>query len=274
MPTSPTFAPQTSNLIGRAETDHIPTGPRTGDRSALDRDAFLRLLTTQLAHQDPLNPLDDKEFVAQLAQFSSLEQMTNMAEAMTEMKDAVERQEMQGAVSYIGKEVMVEGRSISKEGATTSSFSYSLPDVAEKLHMNIFDTHGNIVRTVTMPGRMPGEHQFAWDGKDHNGNELPNGVYTVSMAAEGKNGEPMMVSTKSSGVVSGVVNDGDSVFLRLADGRRVNFRDVKEVVGTGAGTDAAALLSQAQSQAGGLAGLNSLLGGLGSSEDWMGLLNT
>ncbi|GAB6058084.1 flagellar hook assembly protein FlgD [Desulfonatronum parangueonense] len=274
MPTSPTFAPQTSNLIGRAETDHAPSGPRTGDRSALDKDAFLRLLTTQLAHQDPLNPLDDKEFVAQLAQFSSLEQMSNMAEAMTEMKDAVERQEMQGAVGYIGKEVMVEGRSISKEGAVTSSFAYTLPDVAEKLYLNIFDNHGNIVRTVKMPGRMPGEHQFSWDGKDHHGNELPDGVYTVSMAAEGKNGEPMMVSTRSSGVVSGVVNDDNSVFLRLADGRRVNFRDVKEVVGTGTGTDPATLTSQLQNLTGGMTGMNGILSGMGSTQDLMGLLSS
>jgi len=220
-----------SNIVGRAQNDFAPKAPKTGNQSELDRNAFLRLLTTQLAHQDPLNPMKDKEFVAQLAQFSSLEQLNNIAETIGEFKQAFARQEKQNAVGFIGKQILAEGRSLSKNGDAISSFSYELPGMAEKLFMNIFDSFGNIARSITLPGRMPGRHEFIWDGKDHNGNELPDGVYSIFMAAEGKNGEPLMVNTKTSGVVSGVVNDGDQVFLRLADGRRINFRDVLEVVG-------------------------------------------
>ncbi|SDB51884.1 flagellar basal-body rod modification protein FlgD [Desulfonatronum thiosulfatophilum] len=231
MNTSSYVSSQSSHLIGRAERDFETQKPRTGGQSALDKDAFLRLLTTQLANQDPLNPLDDKEFVTQLAQFSSLEQLNNISDSIGEFKETFSRQETLSAVNYIGKEIRAEGRSISKNGTDVSSFSYTLPDTAEKLYLNIFDNHGNIVRSVTLPGRMPGEHQFAWDGKDHGGNSVQDGVYQIFMAAEGVNGEPLMISTKTSGVVSGIVNDGDQAFLRLQDGRRVNIKDVTEVVG-------------------------------------------
>jgi len=70
--------------------------------SALDKNDFLKILITQLTHQDPTQPLDDKEFVAQMAQFSSLEQMTNMAEGLTKVADLVARSQ---AVSLLGSAV-------------------------------------------------------------------------------------------------------------------------------------------------------------------------
>ena len=270
MSTSPYVVPHASNLVGRAERDFAPPDPRTGDKTGLDRDAFLRLLTTQLANQDPLNPLDDKEFVAQLAQFSSLEQLSNISESIEGFKDSFARQETLNAVSFIGKEIRAEGRSISKDGDAVSSFTYSLPDVAEKLHMNIFDSFGNIVRTISLPGRMPGEHEFIWDGRDHSGNPLPDGVYSISMAAEGKHGEPLMVSTKTSGVVSAVVSEDGQTFLRLQDGRRVNITDVKEVVGAGT-AQGNTLASELQNITGNLSNLNGQFGGSSSTEE---LLNS
>jgi len=67
----------------------------------LDKDAFLRLLITQLANQDPTNPIEDREFIAQMAQFSSLEQMVNISKQMEKM--AATNQTL--AVSYIGRVV-------------------------------------------------------------------------------------------------------------------------------------------------------------------------
>ncbi len=270
---STTIDQYTSNLIGRAEDDFAPEDPKTGNKSELDRNAFLRLLTTQLANQDPLNPMEDKEFVAQLAQFSSLEQLNNISENLTEFKESFARQEMQSAVNYIGKEIRAEGWSLSKNEGTVSSFSYELPDVAEKLYMNIMDTDGNIVRSITLPGRMPGQHEFIWDGKDHGGNDLPDGVYSIYMAAEGKNGEPLMVNTKTSGVVSGVVNEDGQVYLRLQDGRKVNFNEVLEVVGNQSTAGMDALAAQLSSLTSSVGGINSLLSNWNSTESLLNSLD-
>ena len=81
--------------------------------AALDKNDFLKILITQLTHQDPTQPLDDKEFVAQMAQFSSLEQMTNMNESLTKVADLVARSQ---AVSLLGSAVDLSDDS----GATVS----------------------------------------------------------------------------------------------------------------------------------------------------------
>ena len=95
---------------------------KTGKQGALGKDAFLKLLVTQLQHQDPLNPLDDKEFIAQLAQFSSLEQMNNISEGITSLVKKTQEQDMLNSVNYIGKEVTASGHSVTKNG-TAHRFS-------------------------------------------------------------------------------------------------------------------------------------------------------
>ena len=86
----------------------------TAKNDVLGKDAFLKLLVTQLQNQDPLNPLDDKEFIAQLAQFSSLEQMTNISSGITSLTEKTAQQDMLSAVNYIGKEVTAEGSELTK----------------------------------------------------------------------------------------------------------------------------------------------------------------
>lgn len=77
-------------------------GKPSGVKSGMDKDAFLRLLVTQLSHQDPTNPMADRDFVAQMAQFSSLEQMNNMN---TEMKNLIQTNESSQAFNLLGKTV-------------------------------------------------------------------------------------------------------------------------------------------------------------------------
>lgn len=92
-----------SNVYGVGGTPLPPADkPKTHEEASnLDKDAFLRILITQLSHQDPLSPLEDKDFIAQMAQFSSLEQMANMAKSM----DAMKNFSMLGSVNFIGRTV-------------------------------------------------------------------------------------------------------------------------------------------------------------------------
>ncbi len=216
--------------IGRAETEFSSYSQDTEIKKEMDKDAFLTLLAAQLGHQDPLNPMEDKEFTAQLAQFSQLEQLTNINEGIGKMIDAGDRQEVLSAVSFIGKDVRAEGNVLSKSGDSVSDAYYTLESPVANIYVNIFDSWGNVIRTAQGSSMQAGSYAYTWDGLDWQGNKAPDGVYGISIAAEGMDGQPVLVSTEVSGTVGGVVTEDGQHYLRLKDGRVVNFMDIKEVV--------------------------------------------
>ncbi len=220
-----------SNIVGQAEKEfevyqqYVPKG-----NADLGKDAFLTLLVTQLQNQDPLNPMEDKEFTAQLAQFSSLEQLTNISDGIENMGENANRQEMLSAVSFIDKEIMAKGYQLSKSDEKINTVYFELSKSAASCYVNIFDNNGAIVNTVKLGALQAGAYQVNWDGTDYDGNEMPNGTYQVAMAAEGTDGKAVLVDTHVSGVVAGVQLGSDgSYVLRLEDGREVEFANIKEI---------------------------------------------
>lgn len=218
------------NIIGRAERELYDTKKFTG-KSELDKEDFLTLLVTQLQHQDPLNPMDDKEFTSQLAEFSNLEQLTQINQGVASLSQQTIHQEMVNASNFIGKEVRALGDNLSiHEDGSVSKLFYALKEEAKAVNMNIFDKDNNIVRTVSLGAQASGAHEFDWDGKDWKGKDLPEGLYYVALTAENADGQPILTQTEVSGRVEGVQYQNGQNYLRLSDGRVVGFNFVKEVV--------------------------------------------
>jgi flagellar basal-body rod modification protein FlgD len=94
--------------------------------AALDKNDFLKILITQLSHQDPTQPMDDKAFVSQMAQFSSLEQMTNMSEGLTKVADLISRSQ---AVSLLGSAVEIGSGDSTVSGIVEAVTSGNFPQV-------------------------------------------------------------------------------------------------------------------------------------------------
>lgn len=214
-------------MLGQAEAEF---GQPAKIKKDLDKDAFLQLLSAQLGNQDPLNPMEDKEFTAQLAQFSQLEQMTNLNEGMDKLIDAEGRQELLGSVSFIGKEVLAKGTDISKVGDYTSSVYYELDKPVSNMWVNVFDSWGNLIRTDEIGALSSGSFEYSWDGTDYQGRQVFDGLYKVSVAAEDENGKPVLVNTEVSGKVVGVNMEDGEKYLRMADGRTAKLSDIKDVV--------------------------------------------
>ncbi|BBD08900.1 flagellar hook assembly protein FlgD [Desulfovibrio ferrophilus] len=218
-----------SHITGKAEKE-FQMETYTG-KSELDKADFLTLLVAQLQHQDPMSPMDDQQFTAELAQFSQLEQLTQINEGIGGLSQTTAQQQMVNAASYIGKDVRAVGDSLSiHDDGSVSSLYYLLADNASNVFANIFDSNGNIVRTVEMGAQATGEHEYEWDGKDWKGDKLSEGTYYVALAAEDQEGSPILTQTEVSGRVEGVMYDGGVHYLRLEDGRVVAFNYVKEVV--------------------------------------------
>ncbi len=218
--------------VDPVEYGYAPREKNLGSDS-LGKHQFLQLLMAQIQHQDPLNPMDDKQFVAQMAQFSSLEQLTNIDDGVKELNGNFQRKDMMSAVSFLGKEVKADGYSISKAGNTVGKVFYGFDQPVHNLYVNIFDEFGNLIHTDELGSRQAGNYEYVWDGKNWDDAPQPDGVYQVAIGAETIEGESVQVDTSVSGTVSGVAAEDGQHYLPLTDGRVLNFLDVNEVVNPG-----------------------------------------
>lgn len=203
-----------------------------GANAIMGKDDFLKILIAQLQHQDPTNPMEGQEFAAQLAQFSSLEQLQNMnvnLESVMELNLALNRTiNNTMATTFIGKEVRALGSRVVLEDEKAATLNYELALPASKVTVVIRDQNGNIVRTLELKDGQAGRRQLQWDGKDDNGQTLPAGQYQFGVVAEDAGGNSVPVQTYIVGEIQGVrYHNGDAVFI-LGD-LEVSLSDVLEI---------------------------------------------
>lgn len=178
-----------------------------------DMQTFLKLLTTQLQYQDPLEPMDSKEFTQQLVSFSGVEQQISTNKNLETLISKLSSQEMSSAVGYIGKDVMVATSAGNlKDGAATWNYSLDLASDSNKL--TVKDAKGNVVYTTTGETKA-GSHKFTWNGKDANGNDLPEGLYTLEVAAKTQNGTEIASNVYARGEVDGVEQVNGQYYLSV-----------------------------------------------------------
>jgi flagellar basal-body rod modification protein FlgD len=193
-------------------TDNGSASIATKSKS-LDKDAFLKLLTTQLQNQDPLNPTDSTEFTAQLAQFSSLEQLTNVNATLNTLKLYEASINNAQAVGFIGKDIIAHGNSIEKKSGQPVSCDYELPAAAKRVVVTIYDATGNFVRDYEKTALAAGKQSITWDGRDRNGNPVADGAYTFEVQAVDEKGAKLNVTTFSKGTVTGVTFEDGITYL-------------------------------------------------------------
>lgn len=198
--------------------------------SSLGQDAFLQLLVTQLQYQDPLSPMDDKEFVAELAQFSSLEQLTEINSGIDNLASIGGTQELMGAVNFIGKTIEATGTAVSLSDGSATAVNFTLPKDAETCMVNVLDSAGTVVRTVDLGATSAGDVEFTWDGKDYDGNVMDDGQYQVAVTATDADGNVMTVSSTMTGTVTGVQQKSGTYYLNIGNDRYVAFTDITKVI--------------------------------------------
>lgn len=185
--------------------------------AALDTnfDTFLTLLTTQLRHQDPLNPLESNEFTQQLVQFSGVEQSIQTNRQLESLLAVASATSSSQAVSYIGKEVdAVSNVAELKDGE--ASWIFGLAEKAETATLNILDANGATVYTKEISGAT-GAQDFVWDGKNNEGVDQPDGFYIIDIEATNKDGEQVQYSSRITGTVTGVDFSGNIPLINLGD---------------------------------------------------------
>jgi len=197
----------------------------TTKAQSMGKEDFLKMLVAQLKNQDPLNPMSGTDFATQLAQFSSLEQLTNLNQGITNMGLYQSSQANLQAVNLIGKEVTAgKGNGFVADGSPVSLY-YDLSKEATEVQINIFDEEGVLTDTVRGYDQEEGVNNLTWD----NGQEK-SGKFTFKVFAFDTAGATLPVDTLISGKVSAVSFKDKSIYLNI-DGQEVPFSEAREVKG-------------------------------------------
>lgn len=189
---------------------------------------FLTLLVSQIQNQDPLNPQDPSEFTAQLTQFSSLEQLINIGQSISEQSQLQIASLATSAASFIGKYAQVAGDKFELSAGTAGKTEYQLSRASSSTSISIYNESGALVRTVELGPVSEGSHDFTWDGLSDAGDPAPDGTYRFEVSALDSGGNDISTITFSFGVVDGVRFDQGLVLLQIA-GEEYTLSDLMKI---------------------------------------------
>ena len=186
----------------------------------LGQDSFLKLLVAQMQHQDPLNPQGNEEFIAQLAQFTSLEQLMGVNTALGDLYAATTSMNNASMTQLLGRDVTAFSDEIPYSGEGGRDIHFKAAAEVDRMTITITDADGKVVAREELNGIASGEGSWRWDGKDVHGAPVPEGTFTVSINAADDLGNPVTVQN----LLKGTVNE-----MSYATGAPVPFVDGVEI---------------------------------------------
>jgi len=203
---------------------------RNVGNNQLDKDAFMKLLLTQMKNQDPTSPLQSHEMAAQLAQFTSLEKLTNISEGIDNLQKAQAPAQNFEALNLIGKAVSGDSSRIDRNSdSDIHSISFNLANDAVKAEFKIKGADGQILQTLTASSLKSGRNEITWNGLTEQGVPAAVGTYAVEIEAVGSNGKKVFADSKFDGVITGVNFTPQGPVLMIGN-KAVPLKDVKQIL--------------------------------------------
>ncbi len=201
-----------------------------GADESLGRDAFLRLLVEQLKNQDPLQPKENSAFVAELAQFSSLEQTMGINDRLDMLSMQNQGLANTQVAALVGKRAVVRGDVLVRDASgQPTKFQFQLASAAETVSVSVVDAQGRSVRQLELGKSDFTTRDVVWDGMSDEGVAQPPGRYTFTVTARGPKGEVIAYSPEAAGVVKAVSFNKGYPELSLEGGLAVPVSDLIKV---------------------------------------------
>lgn len=192
------------------------------------QDRFLKLLTTQLKNQDPLNPLDNAQMTSQLAQISTVDGITKLnSTLMSLLNNTTDSQTLQAA-ALVGHSVLVPGNRLTLEDGLAIG-GVQMESAADNVVATIKDANGLLIRTLDLGALPAGTTQVSWDGKTDSGATAANGAYTVSFAAK-QGANKVTAEALEYGTVTSVAKNTQGVSLTVGRLGTLSLSDVKQII--------------------------------------------
>ncbi|MEO1172539.1 MAG: flagellar hook capping FlgD N-terminal domain-containing protein [Myxococcota bacterium] len=193
------------------------TGPEGGQ---LGKDEFLTLLIEQISNQDPLEPMEDTEFIAQLAQFSALEQQMVTNDLLENLEIGQVATVNTQVTSLIGSQVTVLAQDFEvASSGVVPELEIQLPFSAEAVTVNVVNSDGTTVKQIEMGSTAAGRNALPWNGLDDEGQPLPAGTYSVDVFATDTNGEELSGNLLVNAPVTGVTYESGAAQLLIGSVR-------------------------------------------------------
>jgi flagellar basal-body rod modification protein FlgD len=203
--------------------------PTIASTNADSEQRFLKLLTTQLNNQDPLNPLDNAQLTSQLAQMSTVSGIEKLNSTVESLLAQTGSGQVLQAAGLIDRSVLAPGTGLALASGTAAPFAVDLPAAAESVKVNITNSAGQLVRTLDLGALPSGVQTLSWDGADDSGRALASGNYRFNATASG-GGEDVVAVPLTYATVSSVAQGPNGVALQLADQRTISFSDVRTIL--------------------------------------------
>ncbi|MBF7144597.1 MULTISPECIES: flagellar hook assembly protein FlgD [Pseudomonas] len=205
------------------------TTSKTGTQT-MGKDTFLQLLVTQMKNQNPLDPQDNSEFVAQLAQFSSVEGINNLNDTVSGLATNYTSTQSLQASALVGHSVLAQNSTATVNTSTGMAGQFDLASSTTDATVKVYDANGNLVKNIDLGSQAAGTVGFTWDGKSNDGTALTSGTYkfVASATVDGKEVAqttylPATVTSVTVGSTSGDMK------LKLSDGSSVSLANVKTI---------------------------------------------
>jgi len=183
-------------------------------KTSADFNMFLKMLTTQMQNQDPLDPMDTSEYTQQLVQYSQVEQTIQQTQTLRDILSRLSTQDMAQASAFIGREAQFDSNVAGLSGSNPASWTYSTSRAVSSLVATITDERGKTVDTRVLDATAL-NGRFDWDGALPTGVKAPDGGYTLTVQGIDSNGTTIPVAITSIGNVKEVVTGNGAVNLRV-----------------------------------------------------------
>lgn len=221
------FAASNSDATAASSTS---ASSASTNNNLINENTFMNLLVKELQNQDPTSPMSNSDFISELAQFNSMNQLSSMNTSMQNLASTIDQSSMGSAVNLIGRMITATGGSFNYSGSGTSTLDYSLPQNASSVTMDIYDNSGNLVYNTNLGNISSGSQTFNWDGLTNSGSTAPSGSYTFSVNGTDSSGNSVQGTTYSNATVTGLTNSSSGgIELELNTGQTVPLSSVTGV---------------------------------------------
>ena len=200
------------------------------DPNSLAQDDFLTLMTTQLKHQDPMKPMENGDFLGQMAQFSTVSGIGDLKDSFDNMATSFGSTQALSAAGLIGKSVLMEANKATlSDESTEIGGAIDIPQSTSKATVNVYDSSGTIIKQIDLEKQSKGQQAFSWDGTNEDGEKAPEGSYEFRAEYLMEDGKTQAATTLINSKIDSVGFKEGNITVNTVDGQKHNFSSINQI---------------------------------------------